>query len=36
MLDETKYGHAMTKRARELAIKLCTENDLVILKKVER
>jgi hypothetical protein len=34
MLDEKKYGSGMKKRVCELAIKLCTENDLVILKTI--
>ena len=32
MLDEKKYGHGMKKRVCELALKLCTENDLMIFK----
>jgi hypothetical protein len=35
MLDEKRYGLNMKERVCELAIKLCTENDLVIFKTIE-
>ena len=34
MLDDKKYGSNMRKRVCELAMKLCTENDLVIIKSI--